>query len=89
MTSKNLFELKDKVVVLVGASGLLGQQYSESLSEAGANVVLADLNFLNCRKLESKLKKSYNVNPMSVKVDITKKQSIIQMVKKVMDMKLY
>jgi len=84
MTSKNLFELKDKVVVLVGASGLLGQQYSESLSEAGANVVLADLNFLNCKKLESKLKKSYNVNPMSVKVDITKKQSIIQMVKKVM-----
>ena len=57
MTSKNLFELKDKVVVLVGASGLLGQQYSESLSEAGANVVLADLNFLNCRKL-SKFSKS-------------------------------
>ena len=56
MDSKHLFDLKDKVVLLVGASGLLGQQYSELLSEYGANVIIVDLNFSNCKKLESKLR---------------------------------
>ena len=84
MSSKNLFDLKDQVVLLIGASGLLGKQYSESLSEAGANVVLADLNFSECKKLESALRKKFDVNPLSIKVDITKKQSIIEMVKKIM-----
>ena len=84
MDSKHLFDLKDKVVLLVGASGLLGQQYSELLSEYGANVILADLNFSNCKKLESKLRKSYDVNPMSIKVDITKKQSITKMIKQIL-----
>lgn len=83
MINKNSYELEDKVVLLIGASGLLGQEYSKSLSAAGANVVLADLNFSNCKKLESKLRNCYNVNPLAVKVDITKKQSIIQMIKKV------
>ena len=84
MSSENLFDVKDKVVILVGATGLLGRQYSESLSEAGANVVLADLNFSDCKKLESTLRAKFNVNPFSVKVDITKKRSITEMVKKVM-----
>ena len=84
MNYKNLFNLEGQVVLLVGASGLLGKQYSESLSKSGANVVLADLNFSECKKLESSLKKKFDVTPLSVKVDITKKQSINEMVKKVM-----
>ena len=74
MSSENLFDVKDKVVILVGATGLLGRRYSESLSEAGANVVLADLNFSDCKKLESTLRTKFNVNHFSVKVDINKKR---------------
>jgi NAD(P)-dependent dehydrogenase (short-subunit alcohol dehydrogenase family) len=84
VSSENLFNLKDQVVILIGATGLLGRQYSESLSEAGANVVIADLNFSDCKKFESTLRKKFDVNPLSVKVDITKKKSITEMVKKVM-----
>ena len=84
MSSENLFNVKDKVVILIGATGLLGREYSELLSEAGANVVLADLNFSDCKKFESTLRKKFDVNPLSVKVDITKKKSITEMVKKVM-----
>lgn len=80
----NLFDLSGQVVILVGASGLLGKKYSESLSEAGANVVLADLNFSECKKLESGLRKKFDVNPLAIKVDITKKQSIKDMIKKTM-----
>ncbi len=85
MTLNNLFDLSGQTIVLVGASGLLGQRYSESLSENGANVVLADLNFSECKKLESKLKKKFDVNPLAIKVDITKKQSIKTMIKKIFD----
>ena len=34
MINKNSYELEDKVVLLIGASGLLGQEYSKSLSAA-------------------------------------------------------
>jgi len=78
----NLFDLSGQVVILVGASGLLGKRYSELLSKAGANVVLADLNFSECKKLESNLRKKFAVNPLSIKVYITKKSSIKDMVKK-------
>ena len=84
MNLNNLFDLSGQVVILVGASGLLGKRYSELLSKAGANIVLADLNFSECKKLESDLRKKFDVNPLAIKVDITKKQSIKDMVKKTM-----
>lgn len=40
---EKLFSLKGKVVVLIGAAGLLGQEYAKILGEAGADVVLADI----------------------------------------------
>ena len=41
----NIFDLSNHVVILTGASGLLGTEYARGLSQAGAHLVLADLNF--------------------------------------------
>jgi len=38
------FSLTDRVVVITGGAGLLGARYARALSEAGARVVVADLN---------------------------------------------
>lgn len=78
------FDLKNKVVVIVGSAGLLGKNYSFALSKAGANVILADLNFSECKKMQNELKKKFGVDPLAIKVDITKKESIQKMVKKIM-----
>lgn len=79
-----IFNLKNKVIVLIGAAGLLGKKYSFSLSEAGANVVLADLNFSECQKISSELRTNFEVDPLAVEVNITKKESIQKMIDKIM-----
>jgi NAD(P)-dependent dehydrogenase (short-subunit alcohol dehydrogenase family) len=40
----NLFDLKGKVAVITGGSGLLGIEYAEALVNHGAHVILADIN---------------------------------------------
>ena len=76
------FNLKNKVVVIIGSAGLLGKNYSVALSEAGANVVLADLNFTECKKIQNELKKKFDVDPLVIKVDITKKNQSKKWLKK-------
>ena len=51
MNIKKIFDLSGRVVILTGAAGLLGSEYAKGLSQAGANVVLADLNIVKCKKL--------------------------------------
>jgi NAD(P)-dependent dehydrogenase (short-subunit alcohol dehydrogenase family) len=78
-----IFNLTNKVIILTGAAGLLGTEYAHGLSQAGANVVLADLNFDKCKKLSLNLNKKYDVNSFPIKLDVTKINSINTMIKAV------
>jgi len=76
--------MSDRVVVLTGAGGLLGSQYAEGLSQSGANVVLADIDFSRCKKLANELSKKYHVKSFPIKVDISNKKSVQNMVKQIL-----
>lgn len=39
---KNMFDVKDRVIVITGGSGFLGTQFATSLTDAGAEVVIWD-----------------------------------------------
>lgn len=43
MKSSDRFDLSDKRILLVGATGVLGRSYSEALAAAGAKLAIADL----------------------------------------------
>ena len=49
----SLFDLTDKNIVITGSAGLLGSQYAYTLSEAGANVILIDVNERENTKLKN------------------------------------
>lgn len=81
----NIFDLSNHVVILTGASGLLGTEYARGLSQAGAHLVLADLNFEKCKKLSKNLNRLYNVSSLPLKVDVTDRDSVKNMVEKTIE----
>ena len=82
MNIKKLFDLSGKVVVLTGAGGYLGSQYTEGLLQSGAKVVLVDNDIKKCRKLEKQLQKKNTNQLLSIETDISNKKSVKEMVSK-------
>ncbi|MEW5896123.1 MAG: SDR family oxidoreductase [Nanoarchaeota archaeon] len=80
---EELFSLKGKVAIITGAVGLLGAQYAEILSDAGAHVVIADINQEACDKLAQKITKRNNIESLGVEVDISDEGSVKLMLEKV------
>ena len=52
--SKNLFNLKNKIIVITGGSGFLGSEFSLSVSDIGAIPVILDKNKTSLEMLKKK-----------------------------------
>lgn len=72
----NLFSLQGKVVVITGASGLLGRQHADAIAASGGIPVLLDLNqsILDTQVIE--IKEKYSVDARGYAVNITDEKSI-------------
>jgi NAD(P)-dependent dehydrogenase (short-subunit alcohol dehydrogenase family) len=73
--------LENKVVVITGGLGLLGQSFAESILSNGGKVILADLINSNSDNIINKLTlKTGNSNAYSYELDITSKESILKLI---------
>lgn len=75
--SKNLFNLKNKVIIITGALGLLGQKHVEVVAQNGGTPIIIDIDAKNVELFAEKVRKIYNVNVMGLEVDITDEKKII------------
>ncbi len=73
-----IFSLKDKVIVITGASGLLGRKHAEIVAEAGGIPVLLDLNLQVVTEQAASLQEKYGVACKGYLVNITNEESIRQ-----------
>jgi len=67
-----LFSLKNKTAIVTGALGLLGKKHCEALANAGANVVVADINEEQAKLFAQTL----GANHIGLKVDVTSEASL-------------
>lgn len=72
----NRFSLKDKVIVITGASGLLGRKHAEVVAEAKGIPVLLDLNEEVVKKQAAEIEARYNVRSAGYAVNITDEASL-------------
>ena len=53
-TTKNFFNLKNKIIIITGGSGFLGSEFSSTLSEVGAIPIILDKNNASLELLKKK-----------------------------------
>ena len=70
---QKIFSIKNKVIVITGATGYLGSKMVEHLSLAGAQVIILSTSITKSRKLCQKLNLPEN---QAFEIDISSKESI-------------
>jgi NAD(P)-dependent dehydrogenase (short-subunit alcohol dehydrogenase family) len=78
-----IFDLNNKSIILTGSAGRLGTNFAHVLSNAGANVILIDINKKDNEKLAKNISKKYNTKPFACTVDITKKEELMNISSKI------
>ncbi len=76
MNFDKIFSLKNKIVVITGAAGLLGRQHADAVAKAGGIPVLLDLQAELVEKLATDLQSRHDVLTAGYRVDITQESEI-------------
>jgi len=75
--------LENKVVVLTGGAGVLGETFASALAHAKAKVAILDLNINRAKEIETKLNEQ-GLDTLAVECNVLKKESIEEAKKEVL-----
>jgi NAD(P)-dependent dehydrogenase (short-subunit alcohol dehydrogenase family) len=76
VATPELFALSGRVVVITGASGLLGAQHARAVAGAGALPVLTDIRTEGAERCAAQLASELGVEAQVVQADITRAESV-------------
>ncbi len=84
-TKSSFLDLKDKIVVIAGASGLIGKKLCDGFLKQGSTVVITSRSDTKGRELEKKLNKVYKGKVIYCQLNITVEKSVDDLVKFVLN----
>jgi len=73
-----VFDLTNKVIVITGGAGKLGQKHAEAIAEFKAIPIILDLSKKQADEVACRITKEYGVKSIGVEVDITKESQVAQ-----------
>ena len=82
-SAKDLTNLTDRVAIITGGAGFLGREFGRTLAEAGARVVVADVNQEAAETFARSLAATRQTQILPVQTDVTNRESVRAMVSSV------
>lgn len=73
--------LKDKIVVITGASSGIGKALAVELARRGANLVLAARQYVTLCEITQELEKQHAIRAIAVQCDVTREEDCEQLIK--------
>jgi NAD(P)-dependent dehydrogenase (short-subunit alcohol dehydrogenase family) len=73
---EELFRLDNKIIVVTGATGLLGRKHAEAIACYGGTPILLDLSQQEVDNFSNELNAKYKVNSVGFAIDITDEKMI-------------
>jgi short-subunit dehydrogenase len=74
-------KLKDKVVIITGASSGIGKSLAFEFARRGANLVLGARQYVTLCQLGEELEKQYHIKAVAVKCDVSAEADCVQLIK--------
>ena len=84
MKTAGFFDLSGKSAIVTGGAGLLGQEFCRTLAEAGAGVVVADLQAEGAESVATRLREE-GLQAVAVETDVTRPESTQAMANKALE----
>lgn len=83
-TKKDFFDLSNRVAIITGGTGLLGQQHAEAIASVGGIPVLADIRLDNIEPESFEWKERFGELACAVQTDITRPESVQKLLETVL-----
>jgi len=74
------FDIRGQAAIVTGASSGLGVTFAETLAERGVNLVIAARRYEKLVQVAENLSSRYGVKVVSVKVDVSQEEQVVNMV---------
>jgi len=80
-----MLNLSGKVAVITGAGRGIGRGISENLAEAGAKLVISDIDLKESETSADEISRKFEIEAVAIKCDVSKKEEVDNLIKKTVE----